>query len=52
VNDTHSVLVGTSAAAFLGIKMVLSRLARQNLAIFGDLETLGVWFCGFHWHGI
>lgn len=33
-------LIGAGAAAFAGIEMVLARLARHDLAVFGDLEAL------------
>jgi len=38
------------SVAFLGVEMVLSRLARQNLATLGNLKPLGVGLVGFHTH--
>lgn len=36
--------------ALLGVEMVLSGLARQKLARFGELEALGIRLIGFHAH--
>lgn len=37
-------------SALLGVKVVLSCLARQNLSGLGDLEAFRVGFVGFHRH--
>ncbi len=42
MNRDHTLFVHAGAAAFLGIEMVLPRLARQNLAILGDFEAFCV----------
>ena len=42
MNGDHAVLSAGDTSAFLGIEMVLTGLARQNLAILGDLETLDI----------
>jgi len=36
--------------ALLRVEVVLSGLASQNLALFGDFEALAIRFVGFHCH--
>ena len=38
----HAMLPSGHAGAFLGIEMVLSGFAREDLAILGDLEALRI----------
>jgi len=45
-----AVFGGFGRSTFLGVEMVLPGLARQKLAAFGNLETLGVRLIGFHCH--
>jgi hypothetical protein len=48
-NSDHAPLIGALLARIFGIEMVLTCFARQNLAIFGDLETLHERFiCFYH----
>lgn len=48
LQSLHAVLVRARAGTLLGIEVVLSCFACQNLAIFGDLESLAKRFVGFN----
>ena len=42
MDNRHAALAHAGASTLLGIEVVLSWFACQNLPIFGDLETLEV----------
>lgn len=42
IDAAHPTLSRGHTSSFLGIEMILTSAARQDLAIFGDLETLQI----------
>ena len=40
MDGAHTALLALGLATLFGIEMILAGLARQNLAVLGDLEAL------------